>query len=319
MKMQNKIWIILGVILFAVVFFVYKGNRNIAAGNNYQQINPIVGSIKKIVYTTGTVSPQNRLEIKPPIAGRIEEILVKEGQIVKTGDVLVLMSSTERAALLDAAGLKDAEEVAYWENVYKAAPLITPIDGKVIVRSVEPGQTVTTSEAVIVLSDRLIVVADVDETDIGAIQVGQKAIIGLDAYPDIQIKAVVDHISYESELINNVNIYTVEIVLEEVPDVFRSGMSANVEIITIEKQNVLILPIKAVEEDNGHYFVMIKDEKSKEKQKIFVQVGLQDENYYEIISGLTEKDMVVSSANESFSLNKSKSGGNPFMPSGGKK
>ncbi|MBU1043197.1 MAG: efflux RND transporter periplasmic adaptor subunit [Candidatus Omnitrophica bacterium] len=319
MKIKNKTWIIWGFILLVMVVFVYKGNGEKTAKETYQQIKPVLASIKKTVSTTGTVSPQNRLEIKPPIAGRIEKILVEEGQIVKTGDVLALMSSTDRAALLDAAGLKDAEEVAYWQDVYKAAPLITPIDGKVIVRAVEPGQTVTTSEAVIVLSDRLIIKADVDETDIGMIKVGQKAIIGLDAYPDIKADAIVDHISYESELVNNVNIYTVEIVLEAVPDVFRSGMSANVEIITLEKQNVLTLPIKVVQENNGNHFVMIKDEKSKEAKKVPVQIGMQDEKSYEILSGLSQTDLVLSAANESFSLHKNKNGSNPFMPDRGKK
>jgi macrolide-specific efflux system membrane fusion protein len=47
--------------------------------------------------------PQNRLEIKPPIAGRAEEVLVNEGELVKAGQIIAWMSSTDRAALLDAA------------------------------------------------------------------------------------------------------------------------------------------------------------------------------------------------------------------------
>ncbi len=319
MKMKNKIWIILIVILSMSAFFIYKGSGDSSKGEVFQQIKPFVGNIKKIVSTTGTVSPQNRLEIKSPISGRIEQILVKEGQSVHAGDTLVLMSSTERAALLDAARSKGEEEVAYWQEVYKAAPLIAPIDGEVIVRSVEPGQTVTTSDAVIVLSDRLIIQADVDETDIGAIHVGQKAMIGLDAYPDISIKAEVDHISYESELVNNVNIYSVEIVLENIPDVIRSGMSANVEIVTVEKQDVLILPILAVKEEDGQKFVTIKNKNSKGRKEVLVQVGLQNDDSCEIMSGLSDKDIVLTFAEESFSIKDHKSSGNPFMPSMGKK
>ena len=189
----------------------------------------------------------------------------------------------------------------------------------VIVRSVEPGQTVTTSEAILVISDRLIIEADVDETDIGAIKTGQKATIGLDAYPDININAKVEHISYESELINNVNIYSVEIVLESIPDVFRSGMSANVEVITSEKQNVLTIPIEAVKKENGQNFVMTKDKNSNKNLLIAVQLGINDENNYEIISGISEKATVLIASSGSFSLKNYKNGGNPFMPSREKK
>ena len=165
------------------------------------------------VITTGVVEPQNRLEIKPSISGRIEEILVHEGDHVRSGDVLAWMSSTERAALIDAARSQGNKELKYWEEVYKKTPLISPIDGEIIDRPVEPGQTVTTSDAVLVLSDRLVVNAQFDETDVGKVKIGQKAFITLDAYPDIQLDGVVDHIAYESQVINNVTIYDVDILL----------------------------------------------------------------------------------------------------------
>lgn len=317
--MKNKIRILIVLIFAAGVFFVLKSSKEGNAQETVEYINPMIGKIQKTISTTGTVNPQNRLEIKPSISGRIEQMLVKEGQIVKKGEILALMSSTERAALLDAALLKGDEEVAYWQEVYKTTPLIAPIDAKVIVRSVEPGQTVTTSNTVLVLSDRLIVEADVDETDIGEIQIGQNAIIGLDAYPDIEVNAVVDHISYESELINNVNIYSVDIVTESIPEVFRSGMSANVEIVTVEKENVLVVPIEAIKENNGRKVVMIKDKESEEPWPAVVRLGLQDENHYEVVSGVSEQDMILVSANKPFSMKKQKNSGNPFMTRPGKR
>ena len=155
-----------------------------------------------------------------PFLGKsIEKILVKEGQKVKIGDVLALMSSTDRATLLDAAKLEGEENVKYWEDVYKATPLIAPIDGEVIVRAVEPGQTVTASDAVIVLSDRLIVKAQVDETDLGRIKLDQNVNIIMDAYPGINIKGHVGHIAYESKLINN-EILTIGILPKAYPIFF---------------------------------------------------------------------------------------------------
>lgn len=162
------------VVAAILIYVVMKGKaRRAQVGQTV--VRAVIGEIKETVSTTGTVKPQNRLEIKPPVAGRIEEIWVNEGQEVKSGEILALMSSTERAALLDAARLQGDLETTYWKSVYNATPLIAPIDGRVIVRSVEPGQTVTTADAVIVLSDRLIVQADVDETDIGEVAIGQES------------------------------------------------------------------------------------------------------------------------------------------------
>src|SRR3954471_4307740 len=61
------------------------------------------GRIEVTVTATGIVQPENRVEIKPPISGRVESVLANEGDRVPKGKILAWMSSTERAALLDAA------------------------------------------------------------------------------------------------------------------------------------------------------------------------------------------------------------------------
>ena len=221
--MWNKKWkivlsIAIAVSLFVILVIALKQNKTPA--DSIKLISPVYGTIQTIISTTGTVQPQNRLEIKPPIDGRIENVLVQEGDRVKAGQTLALMSSTERAALLDAAKTQSKETLKYWEEAYKPTPLIAPINGEVIVREVEPGQTVTSSNAIIVLSDRLIVQAEVDETDIGKVKLGQSAVISLDAYPDTKVEARVDHIAYESETVNNVIIYYVDILPEHVPGYF---------------------------------------------------------------------------------------------------
>jgi macrolide-specific efflux system membrane fusion protein len=206
------------------------------------------GDLEVKVTSTGTVKPYNRVEIKAPIPGRVEEVLVQEGDMVKKGQVLAQMSSTERAALLDAARARGAETMKRWEESYKMAPLLAPLDGTIIVRSVEPGQTVTTADPVVVLSDRLIVEALVDETDLALIALGQKTAIQLDAYPKETFFGKVDHIMYESKLTNNVNVYAVDILPEQVPPAFRSGMTANVTFIVKEKKGILLVPSEAVVE-----------------------------------------------------------------------
>jgi macrolide-specific efflux system membrane fusion protein len=280
-----------------------------------QEISPEIGDIRLTVTTTGVVEPQNRLEIKPSISGRIEDILVKEGSAVKKGDILAWMSSTERAALVDAATSQGSQERQYWEDVYKRTPIISPIDGEVIVRSFEPGQTITTSEALLVLSDRLIVSAQFDETDIGRVKIGQKAVISLDAYPDNKIKGKVDHIAYESQLVNNVTIYDVDIVPEEVPEFFRSGMSANVEVIEKCRRDVLLIPVGAVQDKDGERYVLVKKKQANGIERRRIEVGLTDTNNAEVISGLAQTDIIIVNDQEYTPIQRQELGGSPFMPS----
>jgi len=318
-KYRVKAFIIVAVVLAAALFFMNRtGPGESSNAIIIRKIKPVTGSIRVIISTTGVVEPQNRLEIKPPIDGRIEEITVNEGDPVTQGQILAWMSSIERATLLDAARAQGKEAVEYWKDVYKATPLMSPIDGEVIVRAVEPGQTADSSTAVIVLSDRLIVSAQIDETDIGRVRIGQKAIVSLDAYPHEGVKGIVDHIAYESEIVNNVTIYEVDIVPEELPDFFRSGMSANVDIVEKEKKDILLLPIEAVSTGEGKNYVLTTGPKGRKSVKTEVGLGLTDDTNFEIISGLSKDDLVIIKKIGRMPPRK-KSGSNPFMPFGTKK
>jgi membrane fusion protein, macrolide-specific efflux system len=310
-KLVWMVLIALCVIGAAAFFFFRAKNQNV---QRYDEIHPARGAISSLVSTTGAVEPQNRLKIKSSVGGRIEDILVDEGQSVRKGDVLARLSSTERAALLDAAKLQGKAEQGYWQKVYKETAVIAPMTGQVIVRSVDPGQTVTTSDSLFVLSDRLIVKAYVDETDIGKVKVGQKAVIGLDAYPAIKVNGVVDHIYYESHLQNNVNIYYVDIIPETVPAVYRSGMSANIDIMVEEKQNALLLPSGAVQSRNGGSGVLLKNTVPG-KPPIYRQVstGMQDDRNIEITGGIADNEVVMM-PDTSFVLPSKNGGTNPFMP-----
>ncbi len=313
--MKKKKWLILlGLVVIVIVaVVVIKGRGGKGSGEVTEEITPSIGDIEVYISTTGTVEPQNRLEVKPAIGGRVEEILVREGDMVKAGQVLAWMSSIERATLLDAARTKDEETLRYWEEAYKASPLIAPIDGEVIVRAVEPGQTVNTNDPVIVLSDRLIVQAQVDETDIGKVKAGQSAIVSLDAYPEVHIKSKVDHIAYESKVVSNVTIYEVDILPERIPEVFRSGMSANVEIIERERKGVLTIPEPAVKRKKGRAFVLISEGKGREPRRQPVELGISDGNRVEVLSGLGESDRIIVNS-EVYQPAKENGGGSPFSP-----
>lgn len=294
-----------------VVFFLMGQTKSSA--EMMKEVSPHIGNIERVITSTGSVLPQNRLEIKPPVNGRMEKILVQEGEVVKGGQVLALMSSTERAALLDAARGKGEKELQHWQETYKPISLPAPIDGEVIVAKMQAGQTVTTTDAVVVLSDRLIVRAQVDETDIGKITLDTRAVISLDAYPDTKIKASVGHIYYESQTVNNVTIYEVDLIPEKVPSFFRSGMNASVNFIEQGKENVLLIPQEAVSREKGEDYVLVERE-GKDPVKQRVQLGMTDDKNVEVLSGIKETDRLVVKTKK-YSLPTNDTGKNPFMPS----
>lgn len=311
---KTKIFIVvLTMILLSAIVYINRKNKNTTT-TPIKEINPFYGEIHNYVSTTGTVLPQNRLEVKPSINGRVEQILVEEGDIIRKGQTLAWMSSTERAALLDAARAQGPDAVKYWQEAYKATPLIAPISGEVIVKSVEPGQSVTIADSVVVLSDRLIVKGQFDETDIGKIQLRQPVKISLDAYPDIKVNGKVDHISYESTLVSNVNIYEVDILPVKVPPVFRSGMSANVDVLVQSKENALLIPLSAVKSDKDSAYVLLSKGPKEKPVKQRIKEGITNDVNAEVVSGLTPEDRVVITIQNGKNLKTNQGGTNPFLP-----
>lgn len=290
--LSQKLWILLGVLILiigGVGLWKYKA-QGIPP---FREAIVTRGDIHVIITATGTVSPENRLEIKPPIAGRVEDVKVNEGETVEKGQLLAWMSSSERAALLDAAQARGPDELKRWKEFYRPTPILSPIHGTIILRNVEPGQSFTTQEAILVISDRLTVKAQVDETDIGTIKLGQAADISLDAYPKKSFSAVVDQIAFDAKNVNNVTTYVVDVLPKNPPDFLRSGMTASVNFETASHTNVLTLPLEAIRTSEGHSRVLLRSEKSKIPTPHDVTLGLDDGQKAEIISGLSEGDLVL--------------------------
>lgn len=313
--------LILIVVLLGTAFGGWKywsKQKAAAAEPVYREEGVERGTLDRTVLATGEVLPQNRLEIKPPIAGRIEKVLIEEGAKVKKGQIMGWMSSTERAALLDSARAKGAEELKRWEEMYRPTPILAPIEGTVILRNVEPGQTFTNTEAVFVLSDRLTVKAKVDETDLAQIKIGQRARIVLDAYANEPIEGKVDKLAFEAVTTSNVTTYTTDVVPIKTPDFMRSGMTANVTFYAESRKNVLLLSTEAIRSENGQTFVLVKstEPKAPPVQKT-IKIGLTDGKRTEVTEGVAEGETVLIS--EIALASPDAKASNPFMPMGNRK
>lgn len=281
-------------------FWAYKGSASKDRGRESRGriVEAAVGAIEQTIDATGSVAPQNRVEIKPPVGGRIEKLLVDEGDAVTGGQIVAWMSSTDRTAILDAARAQGPDEVKKWEDAYKPTAVFASLPGSVILRDVVVGQAVDAGKVLFAVADTLVVNAQVDESDIGKVKVGQKARIRLDAYPDRPVEGKVFDLLYEGKNVSNVITYGVKIRPVSVPPFFRSQMTANVSFLLKRKDDALLLPAAAVKDGPGGTRVVTLPPAAKgaKPETREVKTGIETDEQVEILEGLQAGDKVLVAA-----------------------
>lgn len=269
-----------------------KPGRNEGAALKTEEVTR--GDIRQLVQTTGDIQPKNKVQILPPVAGRIDKVLVFEGSAVKKGQILAWMSSADRAALLDMARAEGGKKSRYWEDTYKATPIMAPVDGILISRNIVEGQTVGGNSPLYDLSDSLVVRAQVDENDIGKIRLGQRAEVSVDSYEDLTFAAAVELINPSAVIINQVVSYYVLLKMKGAPADLKTGMSANVNFILSEEKGVLTLPSYAVRgEENTEVELQVVRKKGTPGEARQVSLGDSDGSRVTVLSGLAEGERVA--------------------------
>ena len=138
------------------------------------------------------------------------------------------------------------------ETNLKKAQIRSPINGVVLTRQVEPGQTVAASFQAPVLFQlaedlaKMELQVDVDEADVGEVQVGQKATFTVDAWPGRRYDAVISRVGYGSQVKDGVVSYPAVLQVDNTDLSLRPGMTATAEIITLVHENVLLAPNAAL-------------------------------------------------------------------------
>lgn len=157
---------------------------------------------------------------------------------------------TYRQAKEEVATAKEQVQRAQTNLGY--ATITSPIDGTVISKSVEEGQTVAASfntpELFTIAKDltNMQVVADVDEADIGAVKEGDRVTFTVDAYPDDTFEGTVKQVRLQATTTNNVVTYEVVISAQNADLKLKPGLTANVTIYTQERTGVLAVANKAL-------------------------------------------------------------------------
>ncbi|HPD61120.1 MAG TPA: efflux RND transporter periplasmic adaptor subunit, partial [Thermodesulfobacteriota bacterium] len=195
----------------------------------------------------------------------------------------------------------------YAETNLQYTRILSPVDGIVISRNVDVGQTVAASfqtpTLLTIAQDltKMQIDTNVDEADIGKIAVGQDVDFTVDAYPEITFKGTVWQIRNAPIIVQNVVTYDVVIKVDNPELKLKPGMTANVSIITAIKKNVLMIPNAALRFIPSEKEIKEKAQKGPgiwilekgKPQRIPIVTGISDGNYTEVISGALKEGQEV--------------------------
>ena len=228
------------------------------------------------------------------------------------------------------------EEVQRAQTNLGYATITSPIDGVVISKSVEEGQTVaasfSTPELFTIAKDltNMQVIADVDEADIGEVAEGDRVSVTVDAYPNDTFEGKVTQVRLQATTTNNVVTYEVVISAQNADLKLKPGLTANVTIYTAERTGVTCATAKALrftptKETVGNKKIVDCNGKNKvwtlegnTLKAHAVNIGMTDGIHTELLSGITEGTVIITelkvNANEPAEAEQQTTESSPFAP-----
>lgn len=178
--------------------------------------------------------------------------------------------------------------------------IYAPISGYVSEISTQKGETVVAGLSAVNLitiidTSRLEMWIYVDETDIGRTKPGMKVEYWVDAYKNMRFKGRIKNILPQPQVMNNIVYYLATVNIDpEYATYLRPEMTTHVRIIVEEKENVIVCPNESIKFEDGRYVVYVKKDGDFEKRP--VKIGIRDEKNTEIISGLSEGEIILISS-----------------------
>jgi HlyD family secretion protein len=274
------------------------------------------------VREVGVVDPEIKVDVKSAVSGRILGLRVREGDVVRTGQVLaevepdvnqaqslsdvkaavsqadIKLRDAERelkaqTALFDAGLIGSqtlqnfqtardlaADSLASTKSRYQIvedhgipisgssstqqARVTAPMSGVVIKKGVELGETVTSgvssfNEGTVMFTvadlKSLIIRVNLNEVDIAKVRKGQPVRVTLDAYPQKIFTGKVRFVAPAAKVVDKIKVFEIEVALDQLDEAFRTGMSANVEILGEQRAKALSIPLEALQRRDGQTVV----------------------------------------------------------------
>ena len=230
--------------------------------------------LKDFVITNGEVETQTSVDVFPSIGGKVVQMNVSLGSLVKKGEVIAYIDPSEAGS--------------YYVN----SPVTAPISGSILTSTVKVGQKVTASSVIAKIGDisNLQVTAKVPERYVAYLKKGQKAQITFQAYGDQIFEASVYRISPVVDPATR----TKEIILhfdQKYPQI-NAGMFANVKLFTVDYSGYPAIQQDALTENGDDYYLYIVKEDSTVTKRKIVR-GKNVDGYVQVLEGLSEGEVVV--------------------------
>lgn len=254
--------------------------------------------------SSGTFEYISEETIVAEVSGKIDAVYVHQGSRVTDGSALIHIDSSATVDNLKSSELSLRSSRLSQENAQKRLEdytITAPISGTVVTKNVKAGDKLDNSN----MSTEMAVIYDmsslecdlaVDELDIKNVALNQPVIITSDALEGKRYNGQVTSISVNGTTSGGVTTYPVTIVILDFDEDLLPGMNIDVEIVTSKAENVLAVPVAAVNRGNTVY---VKGEKTEEGdpapegfKSVTVSTGAYNYAYIEIVSGLNEGDVV---------------------------
>lgn len=241
-------------------------------------LTTVAGNLDDYLEFGGDISSVNSVAVLPDQAGKITNILVNVGDIVKKGQVIAYVNPLRAGA------------------VYNDSPVTSPIAGRITSLPTTVGSTVAQSSpiATVALTDDLEVKINIAERFISRISANQKASVTFDAYPSVEFSAHVFEIS--PILDTSTRTMGVKLRFDRKDDRVKVGMYGRVKVVTESVKDAIVVPSTAVvTRDSKNYIFVVEPHSDKRSTVKFVPVtvGLTVDNKTEIAQGLKAGDEIV--------------------------
>lgn len=204
----------------------------------------------------------------------------------------------QQVAEARSAVIQARAQVAVAQAQFDKTIIKTPISGTIVTLDAQQGETIAAGLSAptlvqVVALDRLQVDAYVDETDIGNVHVGQEATVSVDAYPNRKFRGHVTKVASVATMQQNVVTYDTTVALDNPGGLLKPDMTATVELVVGQRDNVVAVPIEAVKSGKKGQIVYVVTKPGVDPTPRRVMTGISDDTMTEITRGLKGDETVV--------------------------
>ncbi|MFU8779597.1 MAG: efflux RND transporter periplasmic adaptor subunit [Kiritimatiellia bacterium] len=295
---MKRSWLFTGILAVGLLAVWMIATRTQRRSANLQAPTIVAehGILRISVHASGAVNWAVRTPVHVPIAGRLDQLLVQEGQSVETGQRVALISSPERAILIDQAQTTTVSPDLDWESVYRPIPILAPHDGLVWDLSATVGQHCLPQQPLFWIADQPIARGRIDELDLQFVAEGRRATLSFFAVPGLVITTKVTRVRSHIPHQGDRPMHEVIVNIDPLPPAVRPGMGVTMKLDGPDRPAAFLVPDTAITQWDRQTGV-IRVGTTTNPYFHPVTTGLSDGTTTEILAGLEPGDVIWADAN----------------------